>query len=92
MEFLETHGNATKAVWKNDIDISVEKEKSDDESEESDDKDESEKSKDEKEEEENGEEKIANKVISDLEVCRILLLLNIYSVNVIHTINKVFKF
>ena len=72
VEFLETHtGNDVKAVWKNDIDISAEAiEKSDDESRDKDDKDDdSKEDEDEKEEEKNeGEEKIANKVISDLEV------------------------
>lgn len=76
MEFLETHtGNDVKAVWKNDIDISmeIEKEKSDDDESKNDKDDESKESEDKKEEEENKEEeKIANKVISDLEVCMIL--------------------
>ncbi|KMR02737.1 putative rna-binding protein 19-like protein [Lasius niger] len=71
MEFLETHtGNDVKAVWKNDIDISMEteKEKSDDDESKNDKDDESKESEDKEEEEENKEEeKIANKVISDLE-------------------------
>lgn len=70
MEFLETHTGNDVAIWKNDIDISMEaeKEKSDDDESE-DDKDESKENKDEKgEEEDKEEEKIANKVISDLEV------------------------
>lgn len=77
VEFLETHTG--KTAWKNDIDISMEtyteKEKSDDDDDESnDDKDdESKESKDKKEDEKNkDEEKIANKVISDLEVCMIM--------------------
>lgn len=69
MEFLETHTDNNVAIWKNDIsNLEVKEEKSDD-NEFEDDKDESNKNKNEKEEEENKEEeKIANKVISDLEV------------------------
>lgn len=70
MEFLETHiSNAAKAVWKNDIDIPMTvTEKSDDESEDKSDK--SEESGDDENEGKKSkeEEKIADKVISDLEV------------------------
>ncbi|XP_072744526.1 probable RNA-binding protein 19 [Anoplolepis gracilipes] len=69
MEFFETHtDNDVKALWKNDIDISMEKEKSDDDESKDGEDDESKESEAKKEEEENKEEeKIANKVISDLE-------------------------
>lgn len=71
MEFLETHnGEDIKAVWKNDIDISMEtkKEKSSDDESKDDRDDESKESEEEEKEEKNKEdEKIANKIISDVE-------------------------
>lgn len=74
MEFLETHtGNKSiKAIWKNDIDASAEASKfnDDDDNDDSNDEDTVDS---ENEEEEKGKktakEKIADKVISDLEVC-----------------------
>jgi len=65
VEFLETHGNNIKEVWINNnvADKLDEEHKSDNEDNET------RNSEEEKEEEENKEEKkIANKVISDLEV------------------------
>lgn len=75
MEFLETHnGDDIKSVWKNDNDISMETEKEKSNDDESKD-DEFKESKDkEKEEKSKEDEKLANKVISDLEVCTILRL------------------
>lgn len=66
MEFLETHmGSNIKAVWRNDIDISA---KVTEKSEDDDSKDKSIESEHAEEEKDKVEEKIADKVISDLEV------------------------
>lgn len=69
MEFLETHtGSNVKAIWKNDIDISTNAtEKFDNDSKDDNDIVES-KDEENKEVEEKGKEKIADKIISDLEV------------------------
>lgn len=70
MEFLETHtSNAAKAVWKNDIDIpmTVTEKSDDDESKDDESKDDKYIKSEESGDDEN-EEKIADKVISDLEV------------------------
>lgn len=73
LEFLESH-TANKGVWNNDTALTAIqcKEHSDDDDEEASDKDDSDEGKVKEEEEEDGKHKIADKVISDLEVIRIL--------------------
>lgn len=89
MEFFETHtGNNVKAIWKNDIDASVEAtgKSNDDDDDDDDSNNEEEDTVDSENEEEDKEEKkakekIADKVISDLEVCCKMINIVRYNIN-----------
>lgn len=84
MEFLESHtGKNMKAVWRNDIGVSEnasdESDGNDDDSEDNEDKGENENKEEEDQEEE--KEKIADKVMTDLEVCCYLYIIIEYDIN-----------
>lgn len=93
MEFLESHtGKNMKAVWRNDISVpenaSDESDGSDDgsdgnddNSEDNEDKGENENKEKKKEDQEEEKEKIADKVMTDLEVCCYLYIIIEYDIN-----------